>query len=313
MAKYRANLPQLEGAIFLSDGGIETSLVFLEGIQLPYFAAFDLLKNDQGWDALRKYYAPYAQLARVKGVGFILESPTWRASADWGEKLGYSGEALADINRKAIDLMAELRSEYETVSSPMVISGCLGPRGDGYNPGKIMNPTEAERYHSMQIGVFSKTEADMVTALTMTNVNEAIGLARAAKAAEMPVAISFTLETDGRLPTGQQLKEAVAQVDDDATDGAPVYYMINCAHPTHFDELFKSNEPWTGRIRGLRANASKRSHSELDNATDLDPGNPGELARQYRDLRQRLPKLNVLGGCCGTDYRHIAEIAKAAV
>jgi S-methylmethionine-dependent homocysteine/selenocysteine methylase len=312
MAKYRSKLPQLSGAIFLSDGGIETSLIFLEGIELPYFAAFDLLKSEKGRNALRKYYEPYAQLAKTKRIGFILESPTWRASADWGDKLGYSVETLAEINREAIGLMAELRGEYETGSSPMVISGCIGPRGDGYDPGKIMTPDEAERYHAMQIGVFSRTEADMVTAITMTNANEAIGLARAAKTAKMPVVISFTLETDGRLPTGQQLKEAIVQVDE-ATGAAPAYYMINCAHPTHFEPIFKSKEAWTGRIRGLRANASKRSHAELDNSTDLDAGNPVELAGQYRDLRKRLPRLNVLGGCCGTDHRHIAEIAKAVV
>jgi S-methylmethionine-dependent homocysteine/selenocysteine methylase len=311
MAKYRSKLPQLGGALFLSDGGIETSLIFLDGIDLPYFAAFDLLKAKEGRESLRKYYRPYLELAKTRGLGFVLESPTWRASREWGEKLGYTAADIAKINRRAIDLMAELRANYETKTSPIVISGCIGPRGDGYDAGKIMTPEEAQRYHELQVKVFSETEADMVSAITMTNVSEAIGLARAAAAAGMPVAISFTVETDGRLPTGQSLKDAITKVDVATGDDAPAYFMINCAHPTHFQSVLTSKEPWTARIRGVRANASKRSHAELDNSTDLDPGNPVELGAQYRDLRRLLPKLNVFGGCCGTDHRHLREIAKA--
>ena len=310
MAKYRSKLPQLGGELFLSDGGIETSLIFLDGIELPYFAAFDLLKTKEGRQSLRKYYLPYLELAKSRGLGFVLESPTWRASKDWGEKLGYGADDIAKINRQAIDLMVELRDACDTRTSPIVVSGCIGPRGDGYDPGKIMSPDEAQRYHSLQVKVFSETEADMVSAITMTNANEAIGLTRAAAAAAMPAAISFTLETDGRLPTGQTLKDAILETDA-ATGAAPAYFMINCAHPSHFQSVLDSKEPWTARIRGLRANASKRSHAELDNSTDLDAGNPVELGAQYRDLRRLLPKLNVLGGCCGTDHRHLTEIAKA--
>jgi S-methylmethionine-dependent homocysteine/selenocysteine methylase len=311
MAKYRTKLPQLAGSIFLTDGGIETSLIFLDGIELPYFAAFDLLKSQKGRDSLRNYYSPYAQLANSKGMGFVLESPTWRASADWGEKLGYGKEALAAINRDAIALMSELRAQHESANSPMVISGCVGPRGDGYDPGKAMTVEEARRYHAWQIDVFSETEADMITAITMTNINEATGVALAAKAAQMPVAISFTVETDGRLPTGQSLKDAIAAVDS-ATEAAPAYFMINCAHPTHFSNAVSGEEAWARRIRGIRANASKRSHAELDNATDLDAGDPVELAALYGEMCKRLPALTVLGGCCGTDYRHIAQIAMAS-
>jgi S-methylmethionine-dependent homocysteine/selenocysteine methylase len=310
MAKYRTKLPQLTGSVFLTDGGIETSLIFLDGIELPYFAAFDLLKSEEGRSALRNYYSPYARLAKDRRLGFVLESPTWRASADWGEKLGYGKDDLARINRDAIALMAELRAQYETPRSPMVISGCVGPRGDGYDPGKVMSVDEAQRYHAQQIDVFGATEADMVTALTMTNVNEAAGLALAAKAAQMPVAISFTLETDGRLPTGQTLKDAIIAVDR-LSGAAPEYFMINCAHPTHFSDIVDGKDAWTQRLRGLRANASKRSHAELDNAIDLDAGDPKELAALYRDMCKRLPSLTVLGGCCGTDHRHIEQIAIA--
>jgi S-methylmethionine-dependent homocysteine/selenocysteine methylase len=205
--------------------------------------------------------------------------------------------------------MRELREEFETPRSPMVISGCIGPRGDGYDAGSVMSPSEAEAYHGRQARSFDDAGADMVTAITMTNINEAIGVVRAAQKNNLPVAISFTLETDGRLPTGQALNEAIAEVD--ATTGnAPVYYMINCAHPTHFDGVLGGGA-WVERIRGLRANASKRSHRELNEAPDLDDGDPIELGGQYRELRQRFPYINVLGGCCGTDHRHFEEIAKA--
>lgn len=312
MAKYRSQLPQLTGDVFLTDGGIETTLIFHEGLDLPFFAAFHLLKDDAGTGALRRYYRQHASIARDNGVGFILESATWRASTDWGAKLGYSPEALADANRKAIDLLHELRTEFETARSLMVISGCVGPRGDGYRPDAVMTPDQAQAYHSGQLRVFAERDADLATAITMTNTNEAIGVARAAREAGLPVVISFTVETDGRLPTGQTLEEAIEAVDA-ATAGAPAYYMINCAHPTHFiGELSADSRPLT-RIKGLRANASRHSHAELDQATTLDDGNPVELGEQYRDLRSRFSHINVLGGCCGTDHRHIERICASCV
>jgi S-methylmethionine-dependent homocysteine/selenocysteine methylase len=312
MARYRNNLPQLSGGVFLSDGGIETTLIFHEGLDLPYFAAFCLLKDAAGEAALRKYFRTYAELARRYGTGCILESATWRASPDWGAKLGYSLEALVEANRKAIALLQEIRREYERDGTPVVISGCIGPGGDGYNPKAFMTETEAERYHAMQVNTFRDADADMVTAITMTYAAEAIGIARAARAAGMPVAISFTVETDGRLPGGRTLREAIEEVDA-ATGRAPVYYMINCAHPTHFADVLAAGEPWVSRIRGLRANASAKSHAELDEAKELDTGNPVELGRQYRELWSRLPNLNVFGGCCGTDHRHVEEICKLRV
>lgn len=309
-AKYRARLPQLSDKIFLTDAGMETTLIFHEGIDLPLFASFDLLKSNEGVERTRSYYARYCRLARDAGLGFVLESPTWRANIDWAEKLGYSASALADVNRQAIELMAELRDEFETPQSPMVISGNIGPRGDGYQPGKLMSADEAQNYHSEQIQVFAKTCADLVSAFTMNYTNEPIGIARAAKAAGMPVVISLTAETDGRLPTGQTLKEAIIEIDAE-TGSAPAYYMLNCAHPTHFAEALEANEYWVKRLRGLRANASTRSHAELDQATDLDAGDPVALGRQYAELRRKHRHMTILGGCCGTDFRHVEQICFA--
>ncbi len=310
MTRYRKALPQLDGGLFLTDGGIETTLIFHEGFELPYFAAFDLLRRPEGRDALWDYYARYAEIACAKEIGFILESATWRASSDWGELLGYSAEDLAEANRQAVKLLHDLRLAYETPRSPMVVSGCVGPRGDGYEPQDKMTSVEAESYHGRQIGALAEAGADMVTAITMTYAEEAIGLTRAARSAGLPVVISFTIETDGRLPTGQRLKDAIEWVDE-ATRAAPAYYMINCAHPDHFADSLSGREGWMQRLRGLRANASRLSHAALDEAQELDSGDPQEFGQLHGELRRRFGHINVFGGCCGTDDRHVAAVTEA--
>jgi S-methylmethionine-dependent homocysteine/selenocysteine methylase len=312
MTKYRHALPQLEGGLYLTDGGIETTLIFHEGLDLPEFAAFELLKTTKGETALRKYFRTYAELAKQFGTGLILESATWRSNPDWGTRLGYSQQTLAEANRKAIHLLEELRSEYETGRTPVVISGCIGPRGDGYVPEQVMSVREAEAYHREQIEIFAGSAVDMVTAITMNYVEEAIGIARAAQKTRMPLAISFTVETDGNLPTGLTLPSAIKQVDA-ATKGYPVYYMINCAHPTHFEHILAEGGQWLDRVRGIRANASRKSHAELNEVPDLDAGNPTELGMQYARLKKRLSHFNVMGGCCGTDHRHVEQIAEACL
>jgi homocysteine S-methyltransferase len=310
MGKYRARLPQLSEQLFLTDAGMETYLIFHEGLDLPYFASFDLMKNEDGIAHVRRYYERFIAMARQRGLGFVLESPTWRANADWATKLGYDRQARAEINRRTIALMAQMRDEHETPQTPIVISGNIGPQGDGYSPDRMMSVNEAQDYHAEQIEVFAATDADLVSAFTLNYVNEAIGVARAARAADMPVVISFTVETDGRLPTGQTLKDAIVETDL-KTNRAPAYYMLNCAHPTHFTDVLETDEPWVKRLRGLRANASTRSHAELDAAPDLDAGDPVALGEQYRDLRRRMPQLTILGGCCGTDHRHVEQICFA--
>ena len=242
MARYRNALPQLGGGFFMSDGGIETTLIFQEGMELPYFAAFHLLRTAEGQSVLRKYFQTYAELAAKFRAGLILETATWRANPEWAGKLGYSADALAEANRRAVVLIEEVRSEFETPETPIVISGCAGPRGDGYVPDSAMSANEAEDYHRAQIETFADTAADLVTAITMNYAQEAVGLARAAQKVNMPVVISFTVETDGRLPTGQSLGDAIRQVDEE-TSGYVSYFMINCAHPSHFDKVVAGDEP----------------------------------------------------------------------
>jgi homocysteine S-methyltransferase len=312
MHRRRDQLPQLGDRLFLTDGGIETTLIFHDRLELPDFAAFTLLERPEGELALVKYFTSYLEVARRYRTGLVLESATWRANPDWGHRLGFDGARLAAANRKSIRLLELVRRRFSRGMEPIVISGCVGPRGDGYVPSNAMSPAEAEAYHSSQIATFASTNADLVTAITMNYVEEAIGVARAARRAGIPSVISFTVETDGNLPTGQTLGSAVEQVDRES-GAAPAYYMINCAHPSHFAGALDESAPWSKRLRGLRANASCRSHAELNEATDLDTGDPVALARDYATLRQRLPWLNVFGGCCGTDHRHVAAIAEACI
>jgi homocysteine S-methyltransferase len=310
-ARHRDRLPQLVAdRPFLSDGGLETTLIFHRGIDLPLFAAFDLLREEAGRAALRDYYRPYLALARQAGTGFVLDTPTWRANPGWAGRLGYSREDLDAANRASVDLVEELRAGEDEGATPVVLSGVLGPRGDGYVAGERMSADEARRYHAEQIGTFSRTAADMVAAFTLTYPEEAVGIVRAAQDAGMPVAVSFTVETDGRLPSGEGLRDAIEQVDAE-TGAAAAYFMVNCAHPTHFAGVLEEEGPWLARIGGVRANASTRSHAELDEAEELDEGDPVDLGERYRALRPHLPGVRVLGGCCGTDDRHVAAVCRA--
>ena len=310
MSQYREQLPQLGERLFLTDGGLETTLVFHEGMDLPCFAAFTLLDSDDGTALLRDYYLRYLDIARARNLGFVLETPTWRANPDWAAQLGYDAAALAAVNRRAVALLAELRNTHGTPAAPLVISGNLGPRHDGYRADIRMSAEQARDYHRGQIETFAETDADMVSVLTLNYTEEAIGIVQAARDCGMPVAVSFTVETDGRLPSGEPLGEAIERTDA-ATDAHTAYYMLNCAHPDHFCHLLDTDAGWQARLRGLRANASRLSHAELDACTELDAGNPVELGDQYRGLRRQLPWLNVLGGCCGTDHRHVAAICNA--
>lgn len=304
-ALHRHTLPQTKGGLYLTDGGLETYLVFDEGIELPCFASFPLLDQAKGHDLLSAYFARYMKIAADSGLGFVLDTATWRANTDWAAKLDYDAANLARVNRAAVTFAASLRANLANAGKPVVISAVIGPRGDGYVAGAEMSVAEARAYHAAQVDVFAETAADMVSAITMTNVPEALGIVEAAKAKNMPVVVSFTVETDGRLPSGVALKDAIAAVDK-VTGNYPAYFMVNCAHPTHFQHVLDG--AWVARIGGIRANASAKSHAELDASTSLDNGDPHELGAQYRDLRRLLPRATVLGGCCGTDHRHVAAI-----
>jgi homocysteine S-methyltransferase len=295
----------------LTDAGLETVLVFEEGIDLPHFASFPLVDSDDGRAALRRYYGPFLELARDRDVPLVLAAPTWRASSDWGRLLGYGGDDLAAVNRRGVALVESVRDE---VLAPhernnVVVEACIGPRSDAYQPTLLMDADDAEKYHSVQLRTLADTGCTQATALTLTYVDEAVGITRAATAAGLPIHIGFTVETDGRLPSGDSIQQAILGVDR-ATDGAVTSFMINCAHPTHFDHALPDGDS-RARIAGLRANASTLSHAELDESEELDSGDPADLAERYVSLRRDLPGIEVVGGCCGTDIRHVTAICDA--
>jgi homocysteine S-methyltransferase len=286
----------------LTDSGLETDLLFHHGVDLPHFAAFPLLDDASGRALLEAYFREHVQVAAEAGLGIVLETPTWRASSDWGVRLGYDAGRLAEVNAEAVALVRRCLG-----GTTGLVSGCLGPRGDGYVVTAAMTSDEARDYHAAQVAAL--VGADLVSALTLGYAAEAVGIVQAAQAVGMPVVVSFTVETDGRLPDGSLLADAVQEVDD-ATGGGPAWFMVNCAHPDHVAPAFATGGSWRERVRALRVNASRLSHAELDEADELDEGDPAELSLLVAALHRRLPQLAVLGGCCGTDARHVREIAR---
>lgn len=291
----------------LTDGGLETTLIFERDLELPLFAAFPLLGHDAGRAVLEDYWRTYLDLARGHGVGFDVDTATWRANPDWAARLGYDEQALGAAVLGSARFARTLADEAPDGR----VNGVVGPRGDGYVSGAEMTADEATAYHLPQVRALVEGGVDQVTALTMTYAAEAVGVARAASEVGVPSVVSFTVETDGRVPDGAALRDAVELVEAE-TDGAPAGYMVNCAHPTHLDGALTTG-PWLERVVGLRANASTMSHAELDDAEELDAGDPAGLGRRYRELLDVLPALSLVGGCCGTDLRHVTAIAEACL
>ncbi len=293
---------------FLSDGGLETFLIFEKGYDLPCFSAAALLYTDQGRADLRAYFERFIEIAKSSGRGFVLDAPTWRAGTAWAGPLGQTLKQVIETNQDAVSFVSALRAQHETKDCPILINGLVGPAGDAYAPDTVIAQQEALLIHAPQIHALGKAGVDMISAMTLTHTGEAIGIVQAAQEIDVPIVIAFTLETDGHLPSGQPLGEAIAQVDA-ATNNGPLYYMINCAHPDHFRNVLDTPATWTLRIGGIRSNASRQSHAELDAAEILDDGDPVELGKLSADLLAHLPNIRVLGGCCGTDHRHVGCIA----
>lgn len=309
---YRNILPQLSGRLLITDGGLETTLIFHDGIELPHFAAFPLLDRSDGRIALRRYYDSYGAAARRSGAGCILDTPTFRASPEWAAKVGYDPSTLPRVIHDAVGLLRDVRAQWDTPDCPVVINGAIGPRGDGYSAAARMYPDTAEEFHRPQVRAYATAGADLVMAQTMTHTGEAIGIARAAEKERIPSVISFTVETDGRLPDGTLLSEAILEVDA-ATNGTPAHYLVNCAHPSHVEPALAVPGHWISRLGGIRANPSAKSHAELNESTTLEDGDPDALAEELREIRGRYRHFCVMGGCCGSDHRHAEKIGLACM
>lgn len=295
--------PALPG--YVTDGGLETDLIFHHGVELPQFAAFLLLVDPKGRELLISYYAAYAEIASAAGAGLVLETPTWRANHDWGARLGVGAQGLAGVNADAVGLLAQLRECYAGDVPEVVVAGMVGPRGGVYAAGQAMDPWQARDYHLPQARTFADAGADLVTCLSLTTVSEAIGITLAAGEAGLPVSVGFTVAADGRLPDGTSLRAAVEAVDEASP---PDWFVVNCAHPSHVAAALADAGPWLKRIGGTRLNVSGVGHAELDAAEGLDEGDPEVLGRDQAALAAMLPCLRVVGGCCGTDARHVAAM-----
>jgi S-methylmethionine-dependent homocysteine/selenocysteine methylase len=293
---------------FLTDGGLETDLIFNDGCELPLFSAFVLLANEQGRTVLRRYFDRYLDIAEASVRGFVLDTATWRANAGWADRHGLTADDIRRINVEAVRFAREIRAS-RSWSDRILVNGNIGPTGDGYAPDRILTPDAAEALHRPQLEAFAAEGVDIAIALTMTHVGEAVGVARLAQELKIPLGLSFTVETDGRLPDGMALNTAIAATDE-ATGGSPLFYGVNCAHPSHFLGELKGS--WIDRISVVRANASTLSHKELDEATELDDGDPEDFGRLYEELGRVLPNLRIVGGCCGSDCRHVAAAARAS-
>ena len=300
--------PSIGSGVFVTDGGIETDLMLRRGVDLPHFAAFPLVETAQGRSTLREYYSGYVAIAAATGRPLMLESPTWRANPDWGRLLGYTADDLARVNSEAIEFLQELRRDHADSIGRIRVSGTVGPRHDGYAVEQTPTPADAFEYHRPQMAAFAAGHADLATAYTITHVGEAIGIVRAARAEGLPVAVSFTVDFDGRLLSGRSLADAIGEVDDAA---APDYFLVNCAHPSHIRAAVGA-EPgaWTRRIAGTRANAADAGHADLDEAVERGDGTPESFASAQAELLDCLPHLSILGGCCGTDERHISAMMR---
>jgi homocysteine S-methyltransferase len=292
-------------SVTVTDGGIETDLIHRRGVQLVDFPAFPLVETPDGRAVLRGYFDDYAAIAAAHGRALMLESPTWRANPDWGRRLGYSDDGLAAANVRAVEFLHALRDAYSPAVGDVRVSGTIGPRHDGYSQADEIEPGDAAAYHGAQLAAFAAAGADLATAYTITYVGEAIGIVQAARRVGVPIAVSLTVETDGRLASGMRLVEAIDRVDDVA---APDYFLVNCAHPSHVQAALTEPGEWVQRIAGTRTNASTAGHDDLDEAVERGDGELAEFAAAQHLLMAKLPHLAIVGGCCGTDARHIAAV-----
>ena len=305
-------LPQLAGKICLTEGGIETYMQYKKGHEFRHFCLFDLMNRPDALADLRTYHEQLIKVALKHKVGAVLDGVHYRTSRDWGELLGYSKQGLKEVVIQGIEFYKDLSRQHQTADSPMPVSGVVGPRGDAYKIGRVMSAEEAEDYHSEQLETMKQAGADFATALTFNQVDEAIGVVRAARTVGLPAVVSFALGADGKLKSGVDLSDAIETVDE-ATGNGPAYFMVNCTHPVDFARAFETPGSWVERLKGLRPNASSLAHGVLCQLGRLEEGNPVELGQQMADMARRFPHINVWGGCCGTDAVHVDEIAKAVL
>jgi homocysteine S-methyltransferase len=306
---YQTTFPVRSGeALFLTEGGIETELMYKWRFELPHVAVFPLLDNPDAVAVMRGIYRRSLDVAAAHGMSAMLTGLDYRASPDWGGLPGYSQEALVEANHQAIDFLRELAREYNDDLPRVLVGGIIGPRGDAYELNRTITADAAEDYHATQLTTLKQADVDFAAAMTFNNIPEAIGVARAATTIGVPLVISLTVDSTSRLKSGPTVAEAVETIDAE-TDGAPACYMLNCSHPVEFEPGLTDGD-WIRRLRGFRPNASKMEKIALCQIGHLEEGDPVELGRLMGDLARRYPHMDIWGGCCGTGTVHLGEIAK---
>jgi S-methylmethionine-dependent homocysteine/selenocysteine methylase len=303
--------PRKPGLLYLTEGGVETEIMYKWGHKLPHFAMFTLLDKPEAMADMKSMFARALEVAATQKTGLVLSSLDYRASPDWAALLGISADGLRDVHFRTVAFMKEVAAPFVEKIPDLVFSGVIGPRGDAYGKGGGITEEEAEDYHTPQLKNLRDAGADMACALTFNNIPEAVGVARAAKAVGIPLGLYFTLNSKGTLGSGPTLKEAVESVEE-ITQGAPSYYGLNCSHPLEFMESLEDGD-WLKRVRSIRPNAVRMEKVALCKLGHLEDGDPEELGQQMGDIRQKFPQMDILGGCCGTDERHLGEIAKNAL
>lgn len=292
----------------MSEGGTETEIMYKYGFDFPEFAVFELLKNPKATTKLKRMYEEYFSVVSEQKMLALVGGLDYRASPDWGAKLGYSASGLADINHQCIEFLRDAAAPFLNEIDEILIQGLVGPRGDAYEKGKNISVDEAQDYHSVQLSTLKKANVDLVTAITFNSVPESIGIARAAKTINIPLCISLSLDSSSKLNSGPSLSEAIETIDKE-TENSVDFYMVNCVHPTEYEPAILY-ESWMERIRGVRPNASAMDKISLCKLGHLEDGDPIELGRQVGDLMKRFPHMDIIGGCCGTWNTHLREIAR---
>ncbi len=308
MTHHDETPPRRPGLSWLTEGGIETEIMYKWGHDMPHFAMFPLLERAAAAADIRGMYRRYLDVAARHGFAALIGGFDYRASPDWGALLGYSDEGLAEANLRSIDFLRGLAREYRDGLPDARIAGYVGPRGDAYSLNRTITEDEAAEYHAVQLATLKRAGVDLAWAVTFNNPAEARGVVRAAREIGVPLALSFSLTSSSRLASGQTLAEAVQSVDA-ASDGYPAFYALNCSHPLEFEPALTPGA-WQDRLRCIRPNAARIDKIALCKLGHLEEGDPHELGRQMADVARRFPQMDIWGGCCGTCESHLEEIAR---
>lgn len=301
--------PFQDGLLYLTEAGTETEVLYKEGYELPHFAMWTLLDNPEAMERIGDMYRRYLDVAAENETGIVLCGFDYRASPDWAALLDVDRDGLREVIHRGIGFLRDVSDPYRDRVPHILLGGSIGPRGDAYSRGEPVTADSAEEYHSFQIACLKEAGADIACAHTFNNIPEAVGVARAARAEGLPLAMYFSLDSSSRLNTGPSLRDAVIETDSQ-TGNAPLFYGLNCSHPVEFEPALEPGD-WIDRLRSIRPNASKMEKIALCKLGHLEDGDPDELGAQMGDLARRYPHMDIMGGCCGTDERHLSRIAEA--